>query len=123
MKKGKSLSGRILESFRELKDSEAEEDHHVNKVVFESYMKNNKEHNETNKNNKNLNIIMNLNEKDPNKKLSRRSTSVSSFLKNKKSNNLITSFMEMNNYSYKKQVRIKKRTRKKKLSLSSLSPN
>ena len=123
MKKGKSLSGRILESFRELKDSEAEEDHHVNKVVFESYMKNNKEHNETNKNNKNLNIIMNMNDKDPNKKLSRRSTSVSSFLKNKKSNNLITSFMEMNNYSYKKQVRIKKRTRKKKLSLSSLSPN
>ena len=109
MKKGKSLSGRILESFRELKDSEAEEDHHVNKVVFESYMKNNKEHNETNKNNKNLNIIMNMNDKDPNKKLSRRSTSVSSFLMNKKSNNLLTSFMEMNNYSYEKQVRIKKR--------------
>ena len=97
-----------MESFREHKDdfSDSEvEEHLVNKVVVERYLKN---HLSDINNNNNLNIY--VNDKDPKPKLSRRSTSVqrsvvSSFLSNKKKNNLITSFREMNNLGYQKQVR------------------
>ena len=99
-----------MESFREHKDdfSDSEvEEHLVNKVVVERYLKNHLS-DINNNNNNNLNIY--VNDKDPKPKLSRRSTSVqrsvvSSFLSNKKKNNLITSFREMNNLGYQKQVR------------------
>ena len=108
IKKRRSLSKRIKESFREQKDDFSDtdvEEHLVNKVLVERYFKNNLS---DNCNNNNLNI--HVKENNPMPKLSRRSTSVkrsavSCFLSNKKKNNLITSFREMNNLGYQKQVR------------------
>ena len=97
-----------MESFREQKDNFSDTDVDellVNKVLVERYLKNNLS---DNSNNNNLNIY--VTDKDPKPRLSRRSTSVqrsavSSFLRNKKKNNLITSFREMDNMGYQKQVR------------------
>jgi hypothetical protein len=106
MRKRKSLGRRVLESFREQKYSSEDSDTEglVNKVVVERYLKNNLS---DKNNNTNLNIY--VNETEPKLKLSRRTTSVqrsvvSSFLMKKKSSNLITSFREINNLGYEKQV-------------------
>ena len=93
-----------------MSDSETEEPL-VNKVVVERYLKNNKDYDkdmlkhilgdDKDKKNNNLNIY--VNDKDPKPNLSRRSTSVQ---RNKKNTNLITSFREMDILGYKKQVTI-----------------
>ena len=98
-----------MESFREQKDTCIEaEKHFVNKVDVERYLKESlSDHQDMPNNKSNLDIY--IHEKNPMKKLSRRSASgqrsvMSSFMWNNKSSNLLTSFREMNNFDYQKQV-------------------
>ena len=92
-----------MESFRDQRDGDSEaRDEFVNSVVVDRYIKNN-----LSDANNNVNIF--VDEKDQNMKISRRTTSLQksflgSFLMKNKKTTQVTSFSELNNVFYKKEV-------------------
>ena len=92
-----------MESFRDQRDGDSEaRDEFVNSVVVDRYIKNN-----LSDDNNNVNIY--VNDKEQDMKISRRTTSLQksflgSFLMKNKKTTKMTSFSELNNVFYKKEV-------------------
>ena len=92
-----------MESFRDQRDGDSEaRDEFVNSVLVDRYIKNN-----LSDDNNNVNIY--VNDKEQDMKISRRTTSLQksflgSFLMKNKKSSQVTSFSELNNVLYKKEV-------------------